>query len=254
MVAVSAVILTKNEEENIGECLRKLAFCDEVIVLDDYSEDQTIKIAKSLGAKVFQRSINGDFASQRNFGLGKVHNDWVLFIDADERVSPSLRNEISSFQVSISSAVNGFYLRRVDMVWGRELHHGEMSSIKLIRLARKDAGVWRRKVHEYWDICEHLQTLNNPLLHYPHKNILDFFNKINFYSTLHAQQKLDENQRSDIGKILLWPLLKFVQNWIFKLGFLDGTPGLIVAIMMSLHSFLAWSKLWLLVVKNKTLH
>lgn len=242
---VSAVVLTKNEEKNIRECLETLKWCDEIVVVDDYSDDKTVEIAKKHEAKIFKRRLNNDFASQRNFGLSKAKGDWVLFIDADERVTEVLASEIKNQKSKSKRDVDGFFVRRVDLMWGKELKHGE-TNVKLLRLAKKEVGKWRRRVHETWDIKGEVQTLANPLYHYPHKTLAEFLADIDRYSTIHAEENLKEGKRASLVKIILWPKLKFLQNYILKCGFLDGGAGFMSAMMMSLHSYLSWGKLWLL--------
>lgn len=253
---ISAVVLTKNEEKSIKDCIESLKWCDEIIIIDDYSQDRTVEIAKKHGAKVYRHALNDNFAAQRNFGLGKAGGEWMLFVDADERVSRELTREI---KYEISKIKNkeavGFYLKRRDFMWGRELKHGEAGNVKLLRLARKDAcpptGGWKRAVHETWDIKGPLSTLKNPLMHYPHQTLREFLADIEWMSTLHAQENKKEGKSSNLLKIILVPKFKFFDSWILKRGFLDGMPGFLVAMMMSLHSFLAWSKLWLTEVKSK---
>lgn len=240
---VTAIVLTKNEEKNIAKCLAGLRFCNEVIVVDEYSTDRTVEIARRYGARVFERHLNNDFASQRNFGLGKAKGDWVFFVDADERVTEALASEIKNEIVGTPAI--GFYIKRRDFVWGRELRHGESGTVKLLRLAKKKAGVWKREVHEGWDIRGKTKTLENPLTHHPHQTLREFLQDVDRYSTLHAKALHEEGVKSNLAKIIIWPVGKFKYNWIFKLGFLDGASGFVVAAMMSLHSFLAWSKLWL---------
>lgn len=241
---ISAVVLTKNEERNIEECLETLGFCDEVVVVDDNSTDKTRTIAKKLGAKVYQRDLNGDFAAQRNFGMEKASGKWVLFIDADERVTAELAEEIKQ-KIKVGEAM-GFRVKRMDFIWGRELKHGETANLSFVRLGRRGAGKWKRRVHEYWDIKGRIGELKNPILHFPHPTIREFIHDINFMSTLHAKAKFEAGERSSLFKILFFPRAKFFKNWIMLGGFLDGAPGFLVALVMSFHSFLAWSKLWLL--------
>ena len=239
---ISAVVLAKNEEKAIETCLKTLKWCDEVIVIDDYSEDKTVKMAEKLGAKIIKHHLNDDFAAQRNFGLSQAQSNWVLFIDADEKVSPQLRAEI---QRAIKGEIKGFYLKRTDFLFGRQLKHGETSRVRLLRLARKNAGEWKRRVDETWEIKGQTATLNNPLLHSPHPTMTDFLKSINFKSSLNAQALYEEGKQTRFWD---WfkPPAKFVQNWIFRLGFLDGMPGFIMALMMSFHSFLVRAKLYLL--------
>ena len=258
LIMISAVVLTKNEEKNIAKCLATLRFCNEVIVVDEYSTDKTVEIARRYGARVFQRHLKEDFAAQRNFGLNKAKGparnashsdaggDWVLFVDSDERVTEALASEIKNETVKSKNEVEGFYIKRRDFVWGRELKHGEPGSVKLLRLAKKNAGLWKRAVHEVWDVQGKTQTLENPLTHFPHQTLREFMQDVDRYSNLHAKALQEEGVKSNLAKIIIWPVGKFKYNLIFKLGILDGTQGFVVAAMMSLHSFLAWSKLWLL--------
>lgn len=245
---ISAIVLTKNEEKNIRACLESLGWCHELMVVDDYSADKTREIAKVKGAKIFLHRLDNNFASQRNFGLGKATGKWVLFVDADERVSPALRAEITNYvRQPAARMINyqGFNLRRQDYFGGRWLQHGETAGVRLLRFGRRGAGQWQRKVHEFWDIQGEIGEFKNPLLHYPHPNLSDFLEHINFYSTLHADVFHEQGARSGLLRIIINPLAKFMINWIFKLGFLDGTAGLVTALMMSFHSFLARSKLYL---------
>jgi glycosyltransferase involved in cell wall biosynthesis len=244
---ISAVVLSKNEERNIKECLESLKWCNEIVVVDDYSTDKTRGIAKELGAKVFLHHLNNDFAAQRNFALRQAQGEWVLFLDADERISLELAEEIKKVtQIStvVVTCVNGFWLKRQDYFAGRWLKYGEMANVRLLRLARKNAGRWKREVHEVWEIKGKVGELRNPILHYPHPTISDFLKNINFYSNLHAQALKKEGVKPSLFRIIANPLGKFIQNYILKKGFLDGMPGLIVALMMSFHSFLARAKLW----------
>ncbi len=247
---ISAVVLTKNEEKNIKECLETLQWCDEIIVVDDNSEDKTVEIAKKMRAKVFIRSLGRDFSNQRNFGLEKAKGDWVLFVDADERVSLELQKEIESVLKNGKSTVSGYLLKREDRIWGQSLKYGETAGIRLIRLGKKGKGKWEKPVHETWNIKGEVGELKSPLFHFPHPTITEFLEEINFYSTLRARQLYQENRKTNLFEILAYPTGKFLKNYLLKLGFLDGMPGFVVALLMSFHSFLVRAKLYLL-WKNK---
>jgi len=257
---ISAVVLTKNEEKNIEKCLAGLSWCDEIVVVDDYSEDETLNIIKNLKIKmendnlklkIFQRNLGNNFAGQRNFGLSKASGDWVLFVDADERVTKELVQEIQSFNPSTSLRVKdsklqrlkGFYIKRKDFMWGREMKFGETGDIKLLRLARKNSGKWEREVHEVWNINGVTNTLNAPLLHFPHPDVAQFVEDVNNYSDLNVSALQKTGKKTGFLIIFLWPLCKFSYNFVIKKGFLDGTRGFIAAVMMSFHSFLSRSKL-----------
>ncbi|MBI2622447.1 glycosyltransferase family 2 protein [Candidatus Microgenomates bacterium] len=247
---ISAVILTKNEEKNIEVCLKSLDFCDEIIVIDDNSVDKTVELAKKSKAKVFTRALNNDFSRQRNFGLEKAHEEWVLFIDADERVSPSLCDEITQLTNNPITQCNGFYIKRRDFMWENELKCGETGDIKLLRLARKEGGKWEGRVHEKWKVKGKLGELKNLLLHYPHQTITEFLREINFYTDIRAQELYEKGTSVYWWSIILYPKVKFFRNFFVKKGFLDGLPGLILALMMSFHSFLVRGKLWLMQQKK----
>jgi len=241
---ISVIILSKNEEENIKDCLQSVInLASEIILIDDYSTDETIKMAKSFGAKVFLRHLNGDFSKQRNFGLEKAKNEWVLFLDADERVADKLAQEITA-AISKYEDISGYFFKRNDFFAGHFLKYGETANVKLLRLAKKDSGLWERKVHEVWHIKGKTKEFKNPLLHYPHSTITDFLKEINFYSSLHAKSLKGEGVKPSLFRLIFNPFGKFISNYFFKRGFLDGTSGLITALMMSFHSFLARSKLF----------
>ena len=261
---ISIVILTKNEEKNIKKCLDAVVWCNEIIVIDDYSTDKTIELVHKVLKvhkvyKVLQRKLDGDFAAQRNFGLEKASGEWVLFVDADEVISEKLASEIKS---QISSAtrqltgrikannISGFYLKRKDYFLGKWLKHGETANVKLLRLGRKNTGRWQGRVHETWEIKGKVGELKNPILHYPHQTVAMFLKDINWYTDVVAQYWLEQGRKIATWEIVCYPLGKFLQNYIIRLGILDGTAGLIMAFMMSFHSFLVRGKVFLLQHKN----
>lgn len=192
-----------------------------------------------------------DFAGARNSELKKAKTEWVLFVDTDEKVTPELKQEILSVIHDPSSSLYSAYrIRRLDTFLGRELRHGETGHAYFVRLSRRDWGVWQRPVHEVWMGSGNIGTLQNPLLHHPHATLSDFLAKINKYSSIEAEYRYKSGLKSSLFKIWFYPLAKFVWNYLFRLGFLDGVPGAIMAIMMSFHSYLTWTKLFLLQKKQ----
>ncbi len=243
---LTAVVLTKNEEKNIERCLKSLSFAGEILIVDDYSVDRTLDIAKKFGVKIYKRLLNGDFAQQRNFALSKARFDWVLFIDADEVVPEKTKLEIISKIENPLLKEVGYFVRRDNYFLGKKLKYGEASSVSLLRLGKKGCGVWKRKVHEFWDIKGKVVMLNNRIDHYFCENLSDFIEKINWYSELHTKANQEEGKKSNLFKILFYPVFKFFNGFVLKRGFLDGVSGFVFAFLMSFHSFLSWSKLWLL--------
>jgi glycosyltransferase involved in cell wall biosynthesis len=246
---ISVIILTKNEEKNILDCLETVNWADEIIILDDYSQDRTVEIAESQklkNLKVIKRALQEDFSKQRNFALSYAANEWVLFVDADERITPELRREINDFIIEEKerTLINGMFIKRKDVLWGKLLKHGETGKLKLLRLARKDSGKWFGRVHEEWLIEGETDTFENFMLHFPHQTVAEFLNEINLYTTIRAKELLELNEKASLFKIIAYPKAKFIQNYLLRLGFLDGLEGLVQATLMSLHSFLVKAKLW----------
>lgn len=241
---LSAIVLTKNEEGYIENCLRSLSFCDEIIVIDDFSSDNTIKIARNYTQKIFKRRLKNDFSAQRNYGLKKSEEEWILFIDANEVVSSKLRQEIS--EVIRTNIFNGLLIPRKDIFLGKRIQFGEIANLQLLRLAKRGKGVWLRPVHEEWKIQGKIGFLRNPIIHYSHENLKDFLKKINYYSTINANYLHKQKVRILPIDIFLYPSTKFLLNFILKKGFLDGLEGFLLASFMSLHSFLTRAKLYLL--------
>lgn len=255
---ISAVVLTKNESQLITKCIDSLLFCSEIIIIDDFSSDDTIGQIQKLyrsnrnksknyneRIKIYERKLDNDFSAQRNFGLEKASKSWVLFIDADEIVSEQLAAEIQSEISDTTPKANGFLVKRDDIFLGEKLKHGETAGIWLLRLGQKKGGKWAGRVHEQWIIAGNIGKLQQPLLHQSHQEISSFLSKINRYSDLVASQWKQTGRHISFWEIPVYPICKFLYNYVFRLGLADGIPGLIMACMMSFHSFLARAKYWL---------
>lgn len=251
---ISVIVLTKNEERNIVDCLESVKFCDEIIVVDDNSTDRTLELVELFSkqhskVKVFKRKLNGNFSKQRQFGVEKTSSDWVLFVDADERITSDLATEIKE-NLSLPN-FGGFLIPRVDFMWGKQLKHGETGNIKLLRLFDKRKGELKGRVHEVWETKSKVGSLNSPILHYPHPTISEFLEEINFYTTLRAEELFEKRVKVNFFSIVFYTKGKFLLNYFFKLGFLDGLEGFIHAMIMSFHSFMVRGKLWLLWQKKQ---
>ncbi len=254
---LTAVVLTKNEKKNIERCLKSLGFCEEIIIVDDYSSDKTVEIVHKIFDgrgrvsrpiyKIFKRELKEDFAQQRNFGLNKASNEWVLFIDADEEVSEELKKEIVSLFHGSIVKENAFYLRRRDYFWNQELKFGEIKKARnqgIMRLIKKNSGTWMGSVHEVFHTAKNIGQLECFLNHYPHPTLKEFISDINYYSSIRAEELFNRGSRTNLFEIIFFPIVKFIYNYFLNLGFFDGPSGFTYSFMMSFHSFLVRAKLY----------
>jgi len=248
---ISFVILTKNEEKNIERCLDSIKnYADEIIVLDEFSNDKTVEIAKKYQAIVIQNKNGDDFSAARNLGTEKTKNEWCFFIDCDEELVGKI-GEIG--EIGEIGGIAAYRIKRKDNLWGTEIKHGENGLWNEIRLLKKGSGKWVGKVHERYIVNENCRgttccapTQNAYLKHYPHQTMREFLDEINKYSDLRAAELFEEGVKSDVWQIALYPLGKFIVDYVLLLGFLDGTRGFVIAAMMSFYSFLVRSKLYML--------
>ena len=247
---LSAVVLTKNEGKNIKECLESLDFCDEIIIIDDNSTDNTLDIAQKFKkVQIFKKNLENDFAQQRNFGIEKAHGKWVLFIDVDEQISKKLQSEIVKTTKLLDDDNNAYYIKRRDVFWGKELKYGEVYAAAhkgFIRLIKKGSGNWYGTVHEVYYVNNgDVGDLENYIVHYPHEDLKSFIEKINFYSSIRAEELYKAGKTTNAFEIIFYPLLKFKYTYFLKLGIVDGLKGFVYCFMMSFHSFLVRSKLYM---------
>ncbi len=258
---ITVVVLTHNDEATLDRTLESLTWSEEIVVVDDSSTDKTVEIAKKYSARIYSHALNDDFAAQRNFGLSKATFDWVLFVDSDEVVTSKLRKEIStlcSFHPhpgggdAGDKSITGYFLKRRDFLFGQWLDHGETAAVRLLRLARKAVGKWTRPVHEVWEVSGSVGELENPLEHFPHQTTSEFIREINRYSTIDAEFLKKKDVSTSLWQIMIYPIFKFLQNYFWRRGFLDGTAGFVTAMFMSFYSFLKRAKLYLLWDKVQT--
>ncbi len=240
---LSIIVLTHNDELRIVDCLENLTFADELIIIDDNSQDRTVELCKQFTRNIYVRSLNSNFSNQRNFALNHAKSKWVLFIDSDELISPDLAKEIK--KVIESKEYAGYYLKRYDFMWGKKLKYGEVGSVRFMRLARKESGKWYGKVHETWRVVGRTSELNNSLKHVPHSTVFDFVKDIDEYSSLRSEEQREKGKKASAFQIVAYPTAKFIQNYIFRRGYKDGVAGFVYAMLMSFHSFLVRGKLFL---------
>lgn len=242
-MGVAAVIITRDEAANIGRCLASLGFCDEVIVVDSGSSDDTIAIAKAHGAKVFQKEWLG-YGPQKNFANSLTRCEWVLSLDADEEVTPELRQEIVR-TIAASDAKAAYSVPRRTIHSGRWIRHGGWYPNRVVRLFRKDLGRWTDSpVHERWECSGETGDLVCDLNHYSFRDIADQVSRNNVYSTLGARKLREEGGKFTVWKLLVKPVSKFIETYVIKRGFLDGYRGFFISVSAAYSVFLKWAKLW----------
>ncbi len=246
---LSAVIITKNEAAHIGACLASLSCADEIIVLDSGSDDETVNICKQYNAQVFETDWPG-FGIQKQRALDKAKGDWVFSIDADEVVSEALSTEI--LEAIKTTEFNGFQVPRLSSYCGKQIRHGGWWPDYTPRLfRRKHARFTDAKVHERIVVNGATGHLNNPLLHEAFVDLDEVLFKVNHYSTLGAQMRMQQGHKSTLSKALLRGFWTFIRTYFIKGAILDGGHGMMLAISNAEGAYYKYAKLWLLQQQDK---
>ena len=237
---ISVTIITGNEEENIRECLESVKWADEIILVDSESTDKTVEIAKSFTEKVFIRKWEG-YASQKNFAMEQAANEWVLSIDADERVTKELSEEILTLNFA---DYDGFKIKRENFFIGKQITGCGWGNDYQVRLFNKNkTKLTDRLVHEGFVVNGKLGTLKNSMIHYSYRNLKDGFSKINEYSSLEANEKAKRKRITGL-RLVFFPVWAFIQHFFIRKGFRDGKHGLIVSLMHAMTKLQVYMKIW----------
>ena len=194
---ISAIVLAKDEGQQIDACLSSLSFCEELIVVDNGSRDNTVERARDRGARILDFSVQQGFSTMRNRAMKQARGDWVLFIDADERVSEALQQSI--IRAVENDSTDSYALKRRDHWWGKTLTHGEVATAAqtgLVRLMKRNSGQWEGSVHERFVPTGAVGILEGYIEHYPHQTVLEFIVEINQYSSLRAQELHNQDRKS----------------------------------------------------------
>ncbi|MHB8173844.1 MAG: glycosyltransferase family 2 protein [Nitrospirota bacterium] len=242
MATLSVVVITKNEEKNIREALASASFADEIVVLDSFSTDRTVKICRDFTDKVFQEEWRG-FSAQKQRAVDLASNDWVFVLDADERMTPGLAEEIKRL-VEAGPDKSGYYCPRRNYFMGREIRHGGWYPDYSIRFFNRRLGRFKdRAVHEAVELEGEAGYLKNPMLHFTYDSVSDFLHRMDKYSTLAAEELRKEGRRTNISDLLLRSHGTFVKMYLLKGGFRDGIHGLLLAGLYSYYTFAKYAKL-----------
>lgn len=244
---ISACIITFNEGDRIGACLDSLAFCDECVVVDSGSTDATAQIAQARGARVLRRDFDG-YRSQKDFAVQQAAYDWVLCLDADERVDTPLRAAILAARETGFAGAAGYRFNRLSDYFGRFLRHGNAYPDRVLRLFDRRQGGWRgkREIHEAASVDGPVRLLTGDLIHYPYRSLAQQLIKTQRYAQMMAEHEFARGKRASWGKLVVSPAWRFWRGYVFRLGFLDGWRGLVYAYVRANYVRQKAIMLWLL--------
>jgi glycosyltransferase involved in cell wall biosynthesis len=254
-IPVSAIVLTKNEEENLPGCLESLGWANEILVVDSFSTDRTVEIAQRAGARVVQHPFT-NFAAQRNYAQSQAWHDWVLFIDADERVSPELRDEILSLsETNRLAEFNAYHIQRVHLFSGRWIPDPSrrrvtprlrawIRRVEVPRLLDRRLAVWERPLHEVVQVSEPHGVLDGVIYHYAMSSLSRIYESFNYYTDLEAAYLHRSRTRVSLLEAIARGFRSFVYHYFFSGLWRYGEQGLLFAITLGYTKFVNYAKLW----------
>ena len=242
MDKLTIVILTKNEEENICSVIKNAQKVTEnVLIIDSGSEDKTIELAEAAGVCVLYRAWDDDFSAQRNFALDKVKTEWILYLDADERLNDEL---ISAIRKAIEKDYDIQYeIKRKSVAFGKEFNYGVLKPDFVPRLFKTKHVQWINKVHEHPVCNDKVNVLDGYIQHYTYRSWHQYFNKFNQYTTIWAENAYENGKKTSFVKAFCHAFFGFVQMGILKKGFLDGALGLILTVNHFFYTLTKYIKL-----------
>lgn len=238
---LSVVIIARDEERNISDCLRSVLWAGEIIVIDNGSTDNTVEIARSLGAIVHQEKWRG-YGPTKSRAVELATGEWILSLDADERITPTLAEEIR--EVLTKKQADGYEIPRLTNFIGSWIKHSGWYPDYVLRLFRKGQGEFTQSlVHERVILKGTALKLRQPILHYSYRSLEEYLQRLNKYTTLAAEELNELGVGSSLWRRLLSPLAMFIKRYFIKRGFLDGWPGLQIAVLSAMYVFVKYAKL-----------
>ena len=248
---ITACIITLNEEQDIRDCLKTVEWADEIIVVDSYSSDKTVEIAHEFTDKVIQRKWSG-VNDQSQFLQDQARHEWVFNLDADERCSPELAAEIASLDLGPSNGLSGYWIPRPTFYLGRWIKHGGWYPDYKMRLYRKAKGHYiDNDPHPYLELAGPTARLRGGIQHFSYRCIADQIAQIQTFSTVRAEHYARTGRKFHYWQMLLRPIWKFWNTYLFRLGILDGVPGFIISVLSAYYVFVTWAKFWELAKKPR---
>jgi len=243
-VKLTVTVITYNEADNIAAALDSVAWADEIIVVDSHSTDGTADIARTKATRVIVREWSG-YSEQKNFAADQASHDWVLSMDADERLTPELAGEIRAL-LQQEPVARGYRVRRVSFYLGRWIRSTDWFPDYQLRLYDRRAGRWNGlRIHESFRLTSGTPAqLQGELQHYAYRDISDHLETIDRYTTYAARQMQESGRRAGLLQMAGHPPLAFLRNYLLKGGITDGVPGLVISAMNAYYVFLKFAKLW----------
>jgi len=244
MATLSVITLTLNESRNLRDCLSSVRWADELIIVDSGSTDGTVEIARTFTRNIFTIEWKG-YGAARNIALGKAKGDWILWLDADERVTPELAGEIRSLLAAPPAGVTGYSIARRAYFLGRWIKHSGWYPSRVVRLFRNGAGRFNEtRVHEQLHVEGEVARTSYDLLHYTDPDLVHYLNKSNRYTTLAAEDMETAGRPFRLVDVILRPAFQFVKMYFLRQGFRDGLEGFMLAVLSSAYVFTKYAKLW----------
>ncbi|MFC1672356.1 glycosyltransferase family 2 protein [Planctomycetota bacterium] len=240
---VTCCVITYNEEDNLGDCLESVSWADEIVVVDSHSTDGTVAIAREYTDRVIDHDFEGH-VQQKNYAIDQAKNEWVLCVDADERVTPELKQEILDAMDNPGETA-GYSMPRLSYYLGRFVRRGGWYPDRKLRLFRRDRGRWGgRNPHDRVEVDGPVKPFQGDLHHYSYKNIADHLDTINSFTRIAAEAMAGEGRHARLVDLIFRAPVKFLKMYVLKGGFLEGRVGLVMAVMSSYYVFLKYAKLW----------
>jgi (heptosyl)LPS beta-1,4-glucosyltransferase len=244
MSRITVITLTLNEAHNIGPCLESVRWADEILVIDSGSKDDTVPRARAYTPHICEIAWQG-YGAARNFAIGKATGEWILWLDADERVTPELAGEIQQVLQDDPPGIDGFSIARRAYFLGRWIRHSGWYPGRVTRLFRRGKGTFSEsRVHEQLRLEGTVVQTKHDLLHLTDPDLAHYLQKSNKYTTLAAQDMAAAGRKTGIMDITVRPAFQFLKMYVFRLGLLDGREGFILAVLSSAYVFTKYAKLW----------
>jgi glycosyltransferase involved in cell wall biosynthesis len=241
---LTVTVITRDESANIGAALESVAWADEIVVVDSGSTDDTVALARQRTSRVFVRDWPG-YSAQKNFAAAQASHDWILSLDADERVTPELAGEIRAV-LGQEPAARGFRIPRVSFYLGKWIRSTDWYPDHQLRLYDRRAAAWAGAVHEGLEVDGPVGRLRAELQHVPYRDLSHHLQTIDRYTTLAAEQLRGRGRRVGLAGLAARPVGAFLRNYLVRAGWRDGTVGFVVSVLNSYYVFLKFAKLWAL--------